>query len=92
MTLNSNNNVTNDGTIQISNVNNSTGVQIQGGNTASSGFENAGTISNSESFSAATNSNGFTEEPFAQGSGRIGIQVTGTSPFVGNIENDAYEY
>ncbi|MGC1301939.1 MAG: autotransporter domain-containing protein [Caulobacteraceae bacterium] len=86
VTLNSSNNVTIDGSVSISNVNNSTAVQLQGGNTGN--FENDGTITNSESFSASTNSNGFIQEPFAQGSGRIGLQVSGTAPLVGNVEND----
>ncbi|WP_158913061.1 autotransporter domain-containing protein [Caulobacter sp. S45] len=86
VTLNSSNNVENDGTVSINGVNNSTGVQLQGGNTGS--FINTGTIINSESFSAATNGNGFIVEPVAQGSGRIGIQVTGSAPLNGSITND----
>ncbi len=87
VTLNSSNNIINDGTIQISNVNNSTSVQLLGGNTGS--FTNAGTITNNESFTASTNGNNFIQEPFAQGTGRIGIQVTGSSAGLnGTVEND----
>jgi hypothetical protein len=89
VTLNSSNNVTNDGTIQVSNVNNSTAVQLQGGNSGS--FTNAGTITNNESFSASTNGNGFIEEPYAQGSGRIAVQLIGGANGAGlngTVEND----
>ena len=87
VTLNSSNNVTNDGTVSISNVDNSTAVQLQGGHTGV--FVNAGTITNSESYTATTNGNGFTEEPYAQGSGRIGVQVSGSSAgLTGYVEND----
>lgn len=87
VTLNSSNSIENDGTITINEVNNSTNVQLLGGNTGS--FTNAGTITNSESFTASTNGNNFIQEPFAQGSGRIGIQLTGSSAGLnGVVEND----
>jgi hypothetical protein len=86
VTLNSNNVVTNEGTIQFNNINNSTSVLIQGGFTGS--FTNSGTINNIEDFDPPDNNNDLiVESPLAVGTGRYGVRVTGAAPFVGSITN-----
>jgi outer membrane autotransporter protein len=86
VTLDSSNAVSNAGTIQTQNVDNSTGVLIQGGNTGS--FNNTGTISLIEDYSAPdANSDGVLEGPYATGNNRVGVRLTGTAPFVGDIVN-----
>lgn len=86
ITLNSNNSITHQGSIQFTGLDSATGVLIQGGNTGS--FTNSGSISVTTSYSASdTNSDGVNEAPFATGTDRRGILVRGTSPFVGAINN-----
>lgn len=88
VTLDSNNKVTNEGTIKFTDVNNAIGVLISGGRTGS--FTNSGTISIVESSSPSdSNSDGVVEAPFAKGSGRYGVLVQGSSPFVGDIINSS---
>ena len=84
ITLNSVNNLSLSGTIGSNNIDNATGVLIQG---ATGTVNNGGTISLSESFtpSDSANSDGITEAPYAQGTGRIGIRMTG--PLNGSIVN-----
>jgi hypothetical protein len=86
-TLNSNNNVSNAGTITSDNVNGATGIQVPAGPAVSGIINNGGTISLSESYtpSDSANSDGIAEAPFAQGSGRIGINMLG--PLTGQIIN-----
>jgi hypothetical protein len=87
LTLNSNNNVTNGGTITSSNINNATAILVQGPFTGT--VSNNGSISIGESYtpSDSANSDGITEAPYASPSstGRIGINVTG--PLTGAINN-----
>ena len=91
VTVNSSNNVVNSGNITDSNVNSVVGIAIQGGNGSASAplvVTNAGNITVSESFAATdSNSDGVNEAPFASptSTGRYGIQLTGASPFYGNI-------
>ena len=86
VTLNSNNAVTNEGTIQFNNISGSTTVLIQGGVTGS--FTNSGTVNNIEDFDPPDNNqDGIVESPLAQGNNRFGVRVTGTAPFVGTISN-----
>ncbi|HEY8573096.1 autotransporter outer membrane beta-barrel domain-containing protein [Phenylobacterium sp.] len=86
VTLNSNNKVTNAGQIGFTGVNDATGVLVLGGFTGS--VANSGTISLLEDFTPADSDNdGDLDGPFAQGSNRFGLRLTGTSPFVGNITN-----
>jgi len=86
VTLNSNNTVTNSGTIQIQNQDNTTGILVLGGNTGS--VTNIGTITiNETNTPTTTNSQGAIGGPFAVGSNRYGIRVTGTDPFIGPITN-----
>src|SRR5581483_2016764 len=80
VTLNSNNALTNSGSIQIKDVNATTGVsavgvQINGGYTGS--FTNSGGIIVNESYAASdTNNDGVADGAFAQGQGRYGVRVT----------------
>jgi hypothetical protein len=85
VTLNSNNNVTSSGTITSNNIDNATGILVQGPFSGVVG--NAGTISLGESYtpSDSANNDGIAEAPFAQGTGRIGINVTG--PLTGQISD-----
>ena len=93
VTVNSSNNVTNSGSITFSNINSVVGIAVQGGNgsaTTPLTIDNIGTITVSETFTAPdANSDGVTEAPYATptSSGRYGIQLTGTSAFVGSITN-----
>lgn len=87
VTLNSNNTVTNAGTIAINGVNNATGVLIQGGFTGS--FTNAGAINIVEDFTPNdADGDGDIDGAFAQGTGRYGVRVTGAAPFSGNISTN----
>ncbi len=81
------NNVGVEGAINITGVNNSVGLRDAGGGVGS--VTVSGTISNSESYSPSTNSDGFSDTPFASvgSTGRFGIQVFGTTPAVGDIDN-----
>ncbi|MGH7009359.1 MAG: autotransporter outer membrane beta-barrel domain-containing protein, partial [Caulobacteraceae bacterium] len=84
VTLNSNNSVSNAGQIGFTNIDNAIGIQILGGFTGQ--VTNTGSILLTETYTAATDNNtGVLTGAFAQGSNRIGIQVTGTSPFTGGI-------
>jgi hypothetical protein len=84
VTLNSSNSVTNNGTIQIENVDNSTAVQLNGGNTGS--FINNSAVTNSESYTRTdTNDDGYVDGAYAQGTGRYGVHLSGSAPLVGDI-------
>jgi len=59
-----------------------------GGNNRS--FIQAGQISINESFVAEdTDNDGTVDGPFAEGSGRTGILISGASPFAGNVEQQS---
>jgi len=84
VTLNSNNSITLEGEIGSTSINGVTGLLIDGGNTGS--FVSTGSFVLTESYLAPTDTNtGVLEGPFAQGNDRIGILVSGTSPFNGSI-------
>jgi len=84
LTLNSDNDLTNNGTITISDVNDATAVSLEGG--ANRNFTNSGAISVNEDFSPTDeDGDGIADGPFAQGSGRTGILISGASPFEGNV-------
>ncbi len=87
VTLNSSNSITNNGAISSSNVNGSVGVLLQGGNTGS--LTNTGSITINETFtpSDSANSDGIVEAPFASGTGRYGILLSGPGALTGNITN-----
>jgi hypothetical protein len=89
VTLNSNNNVTvaDGGAIHATDVSNATGILVLGGNTGN--VDNAGSILLDMSFTPQIEGNtGLVGGPFATGTGRIGIDVTGSAPFNGSVTND----
>jgi len=86
VTIDSNDNVKNEGTIQITGANNSVGILANTGLTAN--ITNTGTITIDETFTATdTDSDGDLDGAFAQGTGRFGIRVLGGGTFTGNIVN-----
>jgi len=86
LTLDSDNSVTNSGSIQASNVNDVTGILATGGHSGS--VTNSGTITLNESATPTTNdSAGQPIGSFAKGSGRYGIRVTGPGTLTGLITN-----
>jgi hypothetical protein len=87
VTVDSSNNVTNNGIIQYHGVDNSTAVQVLGGHTAT--ITNSGSIISDEDNPATTDSNGITHGPFAKGTNRFGIRLTGPGDVTGGIVNNA---
>jgi len=86
VTIDSNNKVSNAGTIAINNVDNTIGIAAQGGVTST--ITNSGTIRIDDAYSATdTNGDGVVDGAFAQGTGRYGIIVSGTGAFTGSIVN-----
>ena len=86
VTIDSNDSVKNEGTIQITGANNSTGILANTGLTAN--ITNTGTITIDESYTPTDSDNdGDIDGPFAQGTGRYGIHVLGGGTFTGNIVN-----
>ena len=84
VTLNTNNYVRNEGTIQVTGANDSVGILGNSGVTGE--ITNSGTITIDESFTPTdTDNDGDLDGPFAQGSGRFGIRVLGPGTFTGNI-------
>ena len=90
ITLDSNNDVTNDGAITIeasgttTGVDNATAIILQGG--ADRNFTNTGSVTVSDNFAPSdTDDDALLDGPFAQGSGRTGILISGASPFEGNV-------
>lgn len=88
VTLDSNNLVTNQGTLSTNNLDNSVGVLVIGGHTGT--VTNSATISLGEDYTPTdTNNDGNLDGPFAQGTNRIGIQVTNAGTHTGDIVNDS---
>ncbi|MDE2486058.1 MAG: autotransporter domain-containing protein [Alphaproteobacteria bacterium] len=86
VTVDSDNTVSNSGTIKIQDHDNATGILVLGGHTG--GVTNAGAIFVNETTTAAdTNGDGVPDGPFATGSNRFGIRLTGPQPFTGDISN-----
>ncbi|HEY1604893.1 MAG TPA: autotransporter domain-containing protein [Allosphingosinicella sp.] len=84
VTVDSNNDVDNEGTIQITDVNNAVGILVQAGRTTN--ITNGGNIQIDETFTAAdTNGDGILDPPYASGTGRFGIHALGA--MTGNIVN-----
>ncbi|GAA4749421.1 autotransporter outer membrane beta-barrel domain-containing protein [Sphingomonas daechungensis] len=84
VTLNSNNYVRNEGTIQITGANNSAGIVANPSVTGE--ITNSGSITIDETYTATdTDNDGDIDGLFAQGSGRFGIHALGA--FTGNITN-----
>ncbi len=88
VTLDSNNIVTNLGALSTNNVDNGVGVLVIGGHTGT--VLNSATISLLEDYTPTdSDSDGDLDGPFAQGTNRIGIQLTNAGTFTGDITNDA---
>ncbi len=88
ITLDSNNKVTNLGTLATVGVNDSTGVLLLGGRTGS--LTNSNAISLTEDYTPTdTDSDGDIDGAFATGSNRFGIRLTGAGAFTGDIVNDS---
>jgi len=88
VTLDSNNKVTNLGTLSTVGVNDSTGILLLGGRTGSVTTSLA--ISLTEDYTPTdSDSDGDLDGPFAQGANRYGIRLTGPGVFTGNVTNEA---
>jgi hypothetical protein len=89
VTVDSNNSVTNSGTISSNDANNTTGILIQGGNVGTPPtISNTGTISLLETYARSdSDSDGDGDGVFAQGTGRFGIRLAAGPTFTGNISN-----
>jgi hypothetical protein len=87
VTVDSNNNVTNNGTISFHNVDNSTGILVQGGHTST--ITNTGSVVSDEDAPTSTDSNGITHGAFAKGTNRFGLRLVGPGDFIGSITNTA---
>ena len=82
VTIDSNNTVTNAGTIQVTDANDATGILAQAGVTGA--ITNSGKITIDETYTPTdTDKDGDLDGPFAQGSGRAAIRTLGA--FTGNI-------
>jgi hypothetical protein len=84
-TIDSNNAVTNNGIIQFQNVSNVVGILAHGG--FAGAINNNSTIEVDDTSTTTTDSNGVIHGPFANGTGRFGIQVIGPGLFTGDIDN-----
>jgi hypothetical protein len=88
VTLDSNNTLTNSGSINIKDVDNSTGVLIKPGFTG--GFTNSGSVLINESYSPTdSNNDGVADGAFAKGTGRYGVRLLGPGVFTGTLNNAA---
>nr|WP_233150607.1 autotransporter outer membrane beta-barrel domain-containing protein [Sphingomonas sp. BT553] len=84
VTIDSNNNVTNAGTIQVTDANGATGILAQAG--VRSEISNSGKIIVDETYTPTDlDKDGDLDGPFAQGTGRTGIRTAGA--FTGTISN-----
>jgi uncharacterized protein with beta-barrel porin domain len=88
VTIDSNDSVKNEGTIQITGSNNSTGILANPGFTGN--ITNTGTITIDEAFTPTDADNdGDLDGTFAQGTGRFGIHVLSGGTFTGNVINSS---
>ena len=86
VTINSNNDVKNEGTIGITGANNAVGILANPN--LSADITNTGTITIDEDYTPTdTDKDGDLDGPFAQGTGRYGIRVAPGGTFTGNIVN-----
>ena len=84
VTFNSNNRLTVEGAVALQNADNATAVLVQGGRTGE--VKLTGSLTVDESAEAKdTDNDGDIDGPFAAGSGRYGIRVTGAEAFHGAI-------
>lgn len=84
ITLNSNNSVTLEGVVAISDANNAVGLAVVGGNTGEVKLSGSITVDESTEIKD-TDSDGDNDGQFAVGSGRFGVRVTGPATFHGSI-------
>lgn len=86
VTLDSNDDVTNQGTIQITGANDSAGILAEAGRSGT--ITNSGKIILDENYTPTdTDKDGDLDGPFAQGSRRFGIRVGEGGAFTGNVVN-----
>lgn len=86
VTLDSNNKVTNQGTIQITDANDATGILANPGTAGT--ITNSGKIVIDETYDPKdTDNDGDLDGPFAQGERRFGIRIAPGGTFTGNIVN-----
>lgn len=86
ITIDSNNSVTNAGTIGIQGANNAIGILAQAGRAGN--VTNSGTITIDEDYTATdTDKDGDVDGPFAQGNNRFGIRIAPGGTFTGNVAN-----
>lgn len=84
ITVDSNNDVSNAGTLRSNDDNNVTGILLNGGFAGT--VANTGAISLVEDYTLAdTDNDGNLDGEYAVGTGRVGIHVVGASPFTGDI-------
>ena len=85
LTLDSDNDIINNGTITAVDVDDVVGIFVTGGN--SGNVTSTGAITLTESFSSEDeDGDGLPDGDFAQGNNRTGILISGASPFIGNID------
>lgn len=85
VTVDSDNDLFVQGDIDVSDIDNVVGIELQGGN--SGNLVTVGNIFIQEDFTDEdTDNDGILDGPFAAGSNRTGILISGASPFVGNID------
>ena len=86
VTIDSNNQVKNEGTIAIKGANGATGILVN--TNLSGGITNSGTITIDEDYTPTdSDSDGDVDGPFAQGNNRFGIHVLPGGTFTGNVVN-----
>ncbi|MBA3677471.1 MAG: autotransporter domain-containing protein [Sphingosinicella sp.] len=86
ITIDSNNNAVNEGTISFTDFNNSTGIQANAGRSGT--ITNGGKIEVIETYTAKDNDNdGDLDGAFASGSGRFGIRLAPGGTFTGAVTN-----
>lgn len=84
--VDSNHNVVNEGEIATRDIDNTAGILINGG--VSANITNSGLITIDDSYQATdSDKDGILDGPFAEGTGRYGIRLTGAGAFTGNITN-----
>ncbi len=87
LVMDTDNDITNEGTISTNNVDDSTGMAALGG--LSGDVTNSGSIQMLEDYVAEdTDDDGILDGPFAEGTDRYGIKVSGAGGLTGSILND----
>ncbi|MDR3511854.1 MAG: hypothetical protein P4L73_09480 [Caulobacteraceae bacterium] len=88
ITVDATGNVSNSGTISYSGVSNTAGILVDtSAGAITSTITNSGTITVSESTTGDSTNQSITSGPFANGSARYGIRVSGANTFNGSITN-----